>query len=429
MEEEYAENVTPPPIAMSGIIISMMMMAGASGLGFAYIPIRLSALGFEPWVASAMTPALAFGGLAGCLITGFLLRLSGHARVFMTFYAGIIVSFLLIMVTENPAAWLVARAIYGFSINGAFIVAQSWLHDATTDEMRGRVITVFYVAYILCLGMGSFSIGYVDISSHLPMALCVALVTFAIFPVGLTRLRQPAPPEEVSVEIRKVWRISPVGLVGMLAVGGMTMTLQGFAPIYTGKLGYTPQDIGLIMLMMQMGLLIVQLPMGALSDRIDRRYVLIIVAVMAATMALVTIATQSNLNFLWLVLVFALWSGAIETVYSVSSALANDRADPKHYVFLSSTLMIAWSGGGFIIPLLNTVLLQFLPVEMFMWVILALSTGFGLFVVTRIIVREAASSEDMENYQYTTAQVVYPGEYYNPEALAEIKAGTTEGLS
>ena len=85
-----------------------------------------------------------------------------------------------------------------------------------TDDNRGRVITVFYVSYVVALGFGSFSIGLVDLDSHIPMAIAVALVTFAIIPVGLTRLRQPVPPEEVNVEIGKVWRISPVGLLGML---------------------------------------------------------------------------------------------------------------------------------------------------------------------------------------------------------------------
>ncbi|MEM7214075.1 MAG: MFS transporter [Pseudomonadota bacterium] len=421
-------RVSATPIAMSGIIFSMMLMAAASGLGFAYVPIRLNALGFEPWVANAMFPALSLGGLIGCLATGWMLRLSGHARVFMSVYAIIILSFLLVLITENPAVWILGRALYGFGINGAFIVAQSWLHDACTDDIRGRVITTFYVCYVISLGLGSYIIGWIDVSSYVPMALSVTFVTLAILPVGLTRLRQPEAPEEFNIQIRKLWKVSPVGLMGMLCVGGLTMTLQGFAPIYTGELGYSPRDIGLLMLMMQMGLLVVQLPMGALSDRIDRRYVLLIVAAMSCTLGLIGIVTESQLSFVWLVIMFALWVGSIETFYSVSSALANDRADPKDYVFLSSTQMVMWSVGGFFIPLLSTGLLLFLPVTMFMWLLLGLSAFFAIFVVIRIFAREAVPQDEMENFQYTTAQVVYPGEYYNPEAIAEANAGATEGL-
>jgi MFS family permease len=206
------------------------------------------------------------------------------------------------------------------------------------------------------------------------------------------------------------------------------MTLQGFAPIYAGTLEYSPSDIGLLLLMMQLGLLVIQMPMGALSDRIDRRYILFIVATMSTVIGFVAIVTESNLNFIWLVLMFALWAGSIETIYSVSSALANDRADPKHYVFLSSTLMIVWSFGAFIIPLTSTLLLQFLPIKMFFWLLFSLSAIFAVFVALRIFVRERVPQDEMENFQYATAQVVNTGEYYNPEMVAEANAGVGEGL-
>ncbi|MEM7289754.1 MAG: MFS transporter [Pseudomonadota bacterium] len=421
-------RVSAAPVAMSGIIISMMFMACASGIGFAYIPIRLSTLGFEPWVANAMFPALLLGGMIGCLVTGWMLRLSGHARVFMTVYAIIILSFLLVLVTNNPLIWIIGRMLYGFGINGAFIVAQSWLHDACTDENRGKVISIFYVAYVVSLGIGSFLIGWLDVNSFVPMAISIMLVAMAILPVGLTRLRQPEAPEETNIQIRKLWHVSPVGMIGMLCVGGLTMTLQGFAPIYAGTLDYSPSDIGLLMLVMQMGLLVVQLPMGALSDRIDRRYVLLIVAAMSSIIAVLAIVTESRIDFIWLVIMFALWAGSIETFYSVSSALANDRADPKDYVFLSSTQMVMWSLGAFIVPLMSTGLLTVLPVDMFMMLILTISSGFAVFVLARITVREAVPQDEMENFQYATAQVVNTGEYYNPEAIAEANAGVSEGL-
>lgn len=421
-------RISATPIALSGIILSMILMAGASGLGFAYIPIRLSALGFEPWVASAMFPALSLGGLIGCLVTGYLLRLSGHARVFMVVYALIILSFLMVLLTDNPFVWVFSRALYGFGINGAFIIAQSWLHDASDDASRGKVISIFYVAYVISLGLGSYSIGWMDVTTQLPMAVSMGLVAMAILPVGLTRLRQPEAPEEFNVQIRKLWRVSPVGMMGMLCVGGLTMTLQGFAPIYAGELGYEAADIGLIMLMMQMGLLVVQLPMGALSDRMDRRYVLLIVATMSTVLGVIGIVTESNLSFIWLVAMFALWAGSIETFYSVSSALANDRADPKDYVFLSSTQMIMWSVGAFVIPLISTGLLFVFPVTMFMWLLLGLSIVFGVFVASRIFIRAAVPQEETESVQFATAQVVSTGEYYNPEAVAEANAGLSEGL-
>lgn len=424
-----ADVEKPPVMAMSGIIASMILIAAASGLAYAYVPIRLASLGFEPWVAASMVPSVAFGGLVGCFATGWMLRISGHARVFMVLQATFVLSYLIILISDNPIAWIVARATYGLAAHGIFIVAQSWLHDATTDELRGRVITVLYVSFLVTIGAGAYSIGYVDIESNTPMIISIFITTLAVFPIGLTKLRQPPLPEQISVEIRRVWKISPIGLLGMFCVGGMTFTLVSFAPIYAGELKFPPADIGLLMLMMQIGLLTIQLPMGVLSDKIERRRVLLIVCGMATVMALVSISAESNLSFFWLVLVFAVWAGSNDTIYSVSSALANDRADPKHYVVLASTQMVAWSSGGFIIPLIATLLLGFFPVSIFMWVLLAVTVAFGSFVVLRMLTRAPAPVDDREFVPPETAPLVHPGGLTMFSMTSGDDAGMTEGLS
>lgn len=416
--------------AVSGIILSSSLMAVASGLLFAYIPVRLLETGFEAWVASSMTPAVALGGLAGCFATGPLLRLVGHARVFMLLYALIIISVLALTAFEHPVAWLFARLLYGFGINGMFIVAQSWLHHACTDDIRGRVITLFYIGYVVALGGGSFLAGYMDNTTAAIPILGAFFVAIAMLPIGVTRLPQPEPPEALAVNIPRVWKISPVGLAGMFAVGGATMLMQTMAPIYTTSQGYGPKDVGLVMLLMQIGLIAIQMPMGALSDKIDRRYVLAMVSAGSVLVAALAFSTHGAASLLLLIVVFALWNGFNETVYSVSSALANDRADPRDYVMLSATQMIAWSLAAFIIPSIVTVVLVFVPIQYFIPIGGAISAIFLMFVLYRMRVRDEVPQDEREDFQAVTAQVAYPGDYSNPDAYEEEDgdAGSSEGL-
>lgn len=410
-------------LAVSGIILSSSIMACASGLMFAYIPLKLLALGFEPWVPASMMPALALGGLIGCFATGPLLQLSGHARVFMLLYALVVISIVFIALTENPYLWLLARGIYGFAINGIFIVAQSWLHFAATDEIRGRIITLFYVGYVLALGAGSYMIGFADLSGNSIPVFATLFVAIAIIPVALTRLPQPDAPDAISVDVKAVWKISPVGLIGMLAVGGLTMTLQTFAPIYTTGLGYGQADVGLLMALMQVGLLFVQVPMGTLSDRMDRRLVLLAVAIAASFIAVVAYGFGGAIGLVSLIVIFALWNGFNETLYSVSSALANDRADPKHYVMLSSTQMICWSFAAFVVPLALTFAVQIVDVSVFMIVCGVITTAFAGFVVHRMRIRGELPADDRENFQTVSGQIAYPGDYSNPDAFGYSESG------
>ena len=402
-------RVSSPPWAVASIIISMGLVALGNGFLFAFIPVKLAAENFPPSVAGTMITGMAGGGVAACLIAGRLVQRVGHARVFSTFAAMLILAALALTFKTEATLWVASRTLYGFAITGLFIVSQSWLNDASPNEWRGRVISIFYMTYVVSLGVGSFLLRFVSIEGNEGPIISVIFAAMAILPVGLTRLRTPPPPESVSLSIRKVWRISPVGLAGLFAVGGLTMMVQGFAPIYAAALNYSKDDIALLLFLMQFGMIAVQYPLGALSDRIDRRYVLIIACVIIIVSA--GLATQVNgAGLVLLILIFAVWSGSTESIFSVANAHANDRANPSDYVTLSSTLLIAWSLSAFLLPGVATLLTEFVGPKAFMFVALAIAGLYLAFVLVRLKSREAPEEELQEPFQPLTAQAPYTPE-------------------
>jgi MFS family permease len=416
-----ARRASSPPLAVANIILSMGLLATGNGVLFAYIPLKLAFEGFAPWVAGTMITALAAGGIGGCLLTGALVRRVGHARVFAAMIALVILGVLVIALGTQPAAWILARGIYGFAMTGIFIVSQSWLNDACENAWRGKVIAIFYMTYVMAIGAGGYVLKFVSLESLDGPLLGIFFAALAILPVSLTRLPTPAPPESVTVAIGAVWRISPVGFLGLLTVGGLTMLVAGFAPIYAAAEGYTKDDIALLLFLMQFGMIGVQYPLGALSDRMDRRYVLIAAA--AIVIASAALATQmSGVALMWLILVFAIWSGATESIYAVANAHANDRAEPQYYVSLSSTLLVAWSISGFVLPGIATALTQVFGLKAFMYVAMVAAGLYGSFVIYRVTRREPAPSTAHEPYLPITAQVPYTAEMgpqAHPQPLEE----------
>ncbi len=399
-----SRTVAPsPPFAVTSVILSMALLAVGNGLLFTYVPIKLAADGFAPWVAGAIITAMAFGSLIGCLAAGRLVGRVGHARVFASLAAVVNLSVLIIALGTNPVLWVLSRGLYGFAAAGLFVVSQSWLNDASPNEWRGKVIATFYMSYVICIGVGSFLLTFISIDGQQAPLLAIFFGTMAILPVGLTRLKTPPPPESVSIAIRSVWKISPVGLVGLLAVGGLTMLVQGFAPVYAAAANYSQQDIALLMFLMQFGMLGIQLPLGAISDRTDRRYVLIAACLIVVISA--GFATQLNgTGLLMLIVVFAIWGGATESIYAVANAHANDRAEPQYYVSLSSTLLVAWSVSGFVLPGITTVLVQIVGPEAFMYVAIAVAAAYGIFVAFRLTQTDPVEQEETEPYQPISAQ-------------------------
>jgi len=393
-----------PPLAVASIIVSMAFMAASNGMFMAFIPLKLSETGAEPWVAGAVLSSMSVGGFIACFVMMRIIQRVGHARTFLAFAALNILHAETIALFDDPLVWCIARAVYGFVAVGFFVVVQSWLNDTCTNEWRGRVTSIFYMSYVISLGAGSYVVTLFPLEPQSIALLVIASIATAMIPIGMTRLPPPSPPEGGAINLRLVWRISPVGFMGMFAVGGLTMLVQGFAPIYATEQGFGKTDVGLLLFLMQLGLIGVQLPMGIISDRIDRRWVLVATCLMGIICAFLGWNLPSD-DLLMTILVFAIWVGATETIYAVSGAHANDRADPDDYVTVATTLMFIWSISALIIPLVATALTGLLGVTAFMGLAGFIAALYGIFVALRITRREATPDDAQEPYRASGAQV------------------------
>lgn len=408
--ETEPQRAPPAPlVAIGSVILSMALVAVGNGLMFAYIPVRLGVEGVDPTWAGLIVTGLSAGGIAGCVLTGPLVRRVGHARAFMVLSALIALSNAAVGAGAYPILWIAARALYGFAICGLFVVAQSWLNDAVGNAIRGRVLAAFYVAYIAGLGVGYMLLALVDIHTAAVPLIGVAFTALSILPVGLTRLAQPPAPVAASVALGRAWRTSPVGLAGMLAVGGLSMSLAGFAPIHATAKGYSQADVALLMASMPLGTLILQFPLGWLSDRTDRRAVLIGTTLLATAAGLFALGFDGGALGV-LIVVYLLWDGATETVYSLASAHAADRADKSEMVALSSSLLFAWSLSGFVVPAIVTGLSALYGTQTFIYVSVGLALAYALFVAWRIVRARPVPSPETGPFQPMTAQAPLPVE-------------------
>ncbi|MHB9447671.1 MFS transporter [Mesorhizobium sp. RSR565B] len=404
-----------PVIAIASVIMSMALIAVGNGLMFAYIPVRLGVERFDPTWAGLIITGLSAGGLAGCILTGPLVRRVGHARAFMVLSALIALSNAAIGAGTYPLLWIAARALYGFAICGLFIVAQSWLNDAVANAIRGRVMAVFYVAYVAGLGVGYALLAAVDIATAQAPLIGIAFTAVSILPVGMTRLAQPPPPRAASVALGRAWRISPVGVAGMLAVGGLSMAIAGFAPIHATAKGYSQADVALLLSAMPVGTLILQIPLGWISDRTDRRYVLAGAAALAIVAGILAIGFDGGALAV-LVVIYVIWDGASESIYSLASAHAADRAGKDDMVALSSSLLFAWSLSGFIVPGIVTALSAVYGTQAFIYVAIVIATVFCLFVLWRVATTRAVPATETSSFAPMSAQAPLPVELaYAPE--------------
>lgn len=409
-------------VAIAGVIASMALIAVGNGLMFSFIPVRLDAAGLPPTWAGAILTGLSAGGVVGCLVTGPLVQRTGHARAFMIFSALIVLSNAAIGAVVDPILWIAARSLYGFAICGLFIVGQSWLNDAVSNAIRGRVMAAFYVSYVMGLGLGYYLLRHIDLSGAAVPLIGIAFSALSILPVGMTRLPQPPPPARATVAFVRAWRITPVGIVGMLASGGLSMMVAGFAPIHATAIGYTPTQVSTLLTALPLGTLLFQIPFGWASDRTDRRYVLVVASFLSALAGIAAMGFDGA-SLVIVVAVYVVWSGTSESLYSLANAHANDRAEKDDLVMLSSTLLFAWSLSGAVFPAIGTVLTAAYGTGSFMVVAVAIGLSFAGFVAWRVMRSEQPSEEEKGAFQPLAAQVPPPVEPTPVDETATAESG------
>ncbi|SIQ61501.1 Predicted arabinose efflux permease, MFS family [Rhizobium sp. RU20A] len=370
-------------VPVAGIILSMVCVALGNGMMFAYVPFVLAQTGAQSWAAGAAITAVAFGGLVGCLLAGPIIRRVGHARAFSCSMAIVIIAAVLVAAGVHPILWIIARGLYGAAGNMNFVITQSWLNSASENAWRGRIMSVFYMAYILGLGLGAWCFALVPAEGNMAPIITILFTAFALLPIGLTRLPNPPPPAGVSIDFPMVWKNAPVALAGVMAAGGLSMVVQGFTPIYAASSGASQDQVALLMFLMQFGLLFVQLPLGMLSDSFDRRQVLLGTLVLILVAGMGTFGVSLS-NFILLAAVFALLAGAVESIYSIANAHANDRTEPDKFVPLTSTLLIAWSVAATLVPLAVTVLTPSLGPQTFLYAALGVAFLYAVFIIYRL---------------------------------------------
>ena len=412
------------------VIGGMTLIAPGAGLMATFTPTRLKLLGFSEAEIGIVVTAFSVGLIAGCFFGGPLVRRIGHIRALALLCCLGGLSIMAMSVTPSTPLWSVCRALTGFCGTGIFIAAQSWLNEISPSERRGRVLSTFYVLYVIGIGAGSAIVGVIDLESSTAYLAGAAFYVIAVLPFAFTPAPTPAPPEHASIDLRAALQISPLGLLGSAVAGAMTMAFYGVGPVYGLLQGFSTAEVAILMALAPAGNLFVQLPFGFVSDRMDRRIVLLVVSIggIAAGTLIGLLDLRAIGGLVFVVGLFAVLAGCMETIYSVSAAHANDRAVPGQHVSLAGTLLFAWSLGAFAGPAGGTVFLATLEPGSLFLMFAAAFLAFSLFILWRFTKRGEPADAVQEDFVVVSATApiqAHPDAYV--EELADSAPEGTQG--
>jgi len=404
------------------LLVGMGAMLAGNGLQSSLLGLRAESEGFGDTVTGLMMSGFYIGFLAGSMLTPVLLRNVGHVRTFAALASLASIAILVHSLYVVPSVWTAMRFVTGLSFAGLYVVTESWLNHSVSNKLRGSILALYWV--IGYLGLAG---GHVMLNAAAPEApdlfiLCSIVISFALVPILLTATPQPDVSTPQSVSVRSLVRKAPLGAIGCFATGIGQGVILGMAPVYASKLGLSVGEVSVFMIALVMGGVVLQWPLGKLSDVFDRRKVILGIAITAALASLLMQAV-AGISITMLLLASALMGGLVLSLYPLFLAYTNDWLEPNQMVAASGTLVLLFGAGAILGPSGAGWLMSFFGPEGFVAYLALIHLGIAAFTIYRMTRR--AAPEDQGDYVLGPSQPA-PSATLWAEELAEGDGASAE---
>ena len=389
-------------ISILALLASVLLLTAGTNLQGVLLPIRRQIEGASMHEIALLSSGWSLGFVAACLVVGNLVSAVGHVRSFAGLAAISGSMALLLLPLNGEWAWIGLRTVIGFCFGGLSMIIESWLNERSGAERRGGIFAAYMTVSLLASLAGSLSLTWLDPMSPLPYTLMALAVVLSIVPVSLTRSPVPHAIEPFSIRLLALYRLSPSGVVGCFAVGLVSGALGGLLPIYGLAMGFSTPRVGHLLAVALVGGALAYYPAGALSDRIDRR--LVVIALGAASVAICGFLAASP-DLPWRGVAVAVFAfGFVQyPLYGLCVAMTNDRVREQSFAEVASELLIIYGVGTVLGPPLAATTMRGAPRNLFLFMGLVLA-ALVAFTAARMALRKAASaSAKRRSHPFETA--------------------------
>jgi MFS family permease len=337
-------------IPISALLLGSALLLFAGGVNGLILPIRGNAEGFDAFSLGLLGTGWALGYVIGCLFTAGLVSRVGHIRAFTVMAALAAVAILASLILLTPLAWIPLRALSGFCFAGAAMIVESWLSEKTDASSRGKVFGAYTMVNLGASTAGQLVLTLAAPDGHLFFVVGAIFYCLALVPVAISSSQSPKPLVRVRLDLRGLWRNSPVAVLGVLMIGISNGAFGTLSAVYAGRVGLTLNYVAFFASLPVLAGAIAQIPVGYLSDRMDRRKVLVGIAITALIADVIFIMFTPTTVWANMVL-SSLFGAAVYSMYPVIVAHANDHAEEGTFIQTSGGLLLVYGLGAIVGPL------------------------------------------------------------------------------
>ncbi len=371
-------------LATWGLFVGLAFLMLAGGLFGTLLSVRSERVGL-PTIVSSLIAASYYGGfLIGSRLTLAALSKVGHIRVYSALASAMSAAMIGVGISQSAAVWALLRLVTGLCTAGLYVIAESWLNDLATNETRGRLLAVYGVVTIAFFGTGQVLLFNFNSLAVTGFAVAAILTSLAVAPVALSeKAVAPNLVEAKHISLRELAKVVPTGVFSCLLIGLAHGALNGMAAIYATRVGFSRGHIGLFVALPSLGGVLLQWPISATSDDIDRRAVGVVAALGAAGVSALLLL-DSPYKPMAFVLICIL-GGFTYPLYSIAGAYTNDWIAPEHLNAAASQLVTLYGIGAVVGPFVAAGSMIVIGPTGFYWALIGLHLVVASFFFYRML--------------------------------------------
>lgn len=371
-------------ISIFPLLLAAAILLAGNGLQGTLLAVRANIEGFPTSLIGVLMSAYFAGFVLGCRFNPAFIKSVGHIRTFLALASVASASALIHPMVIDVWTWAALRAVTGFCFAGLIMVIESWINERATNKNRGQILSVYRVIDLSSTMAGNALLATASPLGFNLFATVSILMSIALVPVALTRSDAPKPIETARLDLPRLFKVSPVAAVGASMVGLANSAFWGVGAVFAQQQGYDNAAIAAFISAVIVGAALLQWPLGWLSDRIDRRKVMLGSAILgiASAVALAEFGGRSNEALLGL---GALFGAFIIPMFGLTAAHANDHASPGEAVATNGGLLLLHGSGSVIGATFGaSMMAAFGPPALFIY-IAAIYVLFSVFCLYRIL--------------------------------------------
>jgi MFS family permease len=321
------------------------------GLQSTLISLRATLEQFSLNTIGLVMSAYFFGFILGGYLCPPLIRRVGHIRAFTVMASIASAAAVAYPIWVDPVFWAFLRLLTGICMMGLYMVIESWLNSVAPNTHRGQIFSIYIAITLLAIAGGQYLLLLAEVGSYELFGIAAILLSLALIPVAITRLSQPELTESARLKLTALYKISPLGVIGALSTGLVMGAFWGLAPVYAANIGLDTAGVAGLMSAAIVGGVVLQWPIGLISDRIDRRKVLGLATLMAAIMSLLAYLLGQSVSIPLYIVAFV-FGGFVFSLYGLSVAHTNDQLEKVQILEATRGLLQLYGVGAMLGPVL-----------------------------------------------------------------------------